>query len=265
MAKEMTLNSGYPMLELHNVTKRFGGLTAVRDVSLVVVKGEIFGIAGPNGAGKSTLFNCIAGSVSFTGTITFEGINMSGLKPYGVCRRGIARTFQTPKVFQTMSVRQNVEVGVRFGCSPQVIRSMGVRGLDLVADALSFTGLDKKAEVQAGSLGLFEKKLLMLAAAMATQPKLLLLDEPMGGLSPIEVAKLKELIERACKLRGITVIIIEHLIKVLVEMCDRLMILNFGSPLTVGIPRDVVNDKAVVDVYLGESDSGDDGAQSREY
>lgn len=269
----------HAILELANVTKRFGGLTAVRDVSLTVHRGEILGIAGPNGAGKSTLFNCVAGLLPFTGVIKFDGINISGLKPFEVCHMGIARTFQTPQVFATMSVRQNVEVGARFGRSrldrkaggppkgymgraPRAFGSMATegKGQHVVEDALSFTGLDKKAEVKAGALGLFDKKLLMLAAALATEPKLLLLDEPMGGLSPIEVIALRELIERVNKLRGITVIVIEHLIKVLVEMCDRLMILNFGSPLIVGLPKDVVSNKTVVDVYLGESNSGDDNA-----
>jgi len=243
-------DSGRPegVLSVQNVGKRFGEIVALRDVNMEVEKCDVFGIAGPNGAGKTTLFNVVAGAFAGTGHVMFEGADIMGLKPHQVAHRGIARTFQVPVLFASMTVEENVLVGAHFG------GRWGKREHEVVAENLSYVGLGEKAQTAARHVDLLDKKLTMLAAALATNPSLLLLDEPMGGLAPAEIALFGNLIRRLNEERGMTVIVIEHLIRKLVELSNKLMILDHGIEVRVGSPREVVTDPQVIELYLGTDD-----------
>ena len=233
------------ILRCENVTQRFGELAAVKNLSFEVEKGEIFGIAGPNGAGKTTLFNLITGFYRGSGNIIFDNVSIMVLRPHQVCHKGIARTFQIPQLFLTLPVVDNVKVGAHFG----------VRGAkkekENIDEVINLVGLQGKENVIAANLNLFDKKLTMLAAALATKPKLLLLDEPIGGLSPTEVRQFVALVQKINQELGLTVIIIEHLMKVLTEVSQRLMILHNGEKICIGPPQEVTKDKRVIEVYLG--------------
>jgi len=235
------------ILQLKKVSKYFGDLTAVKDVTFEVERGEVFGVAGPNGAGKTTLFNVISGMLHGSGEVIFDGENINELRPHQVCQKGIARTFQIPTIFSTMTMVQNVRVGAHFG----------VRGADSeseeenIKEVINYTGLSGREDVIAENLNLFDKKLAMLAAALATKPKLLLLDEPIGGLSPTEVEKFMTLAQRINQELGVTLIVIEHLMKVLTKVSHRLMILHEGEKICLGPPQEVVKDRRVIEVYLG--------------
>ncbi len=235
------------VLQLQGVGMRFGEITALKDVDLEVYRGEILGIAGPNGSGKSTLFNAVAGVYRPTGRILLEGANIVGLGPDRVCRKGIARTFQIPQVFGSMTAEDNIRVGAHFG---RAIRG-GMK--EAINDAVATVGLEDKRSVVAEHLNLLGRKLLMLAAALATDPFLLLLDEPMGGLTPAEIHEFGTLITRLNRESGMTVIVIEHKVRKLVELSDRLMILYNGELVALGLPDEVVNDPRVIDLYLGGS------------
>jgi len=232
-------------LQVKKANKRFGELAAVKDLSFEVEKGEIFGIAGPNGAGKTTLFNLICGMLPGTGEIVFDGRNINGLRPHQICYRGIARTFQIPLLFSTMTVFENVKVGAHFGGRG------GHNEKENINETINLVGLQGKENIIAENLSVFNKKLVMLAAALATRPKLLLLDEPAGGLSPGEVKQSVELIQKINTELGITIIVIEHLMKVLMELSQRLMILHYGEKICMGPPKEVTADKRVIEVYLG--------------
>lgn len=241
------------ILKAERVSKHFGKLAAVNDVSFEVEKGEVFGIAGPNGAGKSTLFNLIGGMFTYTGKIYFDGDNITGLRPYEICHKGIARTFQIPTLFSTLSVFENVRVGAHFGVRKQ---DRGEAEKGLINEVIAFTGLGGKENALAGALNLFDKKLTMLAAALATKPKLLMVDEPMSGLSPPEIKRFIELLKRINSELGVTIIMIEHIMKVLIKVCQRLMILNDGEIISIGEPLQVSKDKKVVEVYVGTGMAG---------
>jgi len=233
------------ILRCEKVTQRFGQLAAVNELCFEVEKGEVFGIAGPNGAGKTTLFNVIAGFYRGSGDIIFDGRSIMGLRPHQICQRGISRTFQIPQLFRTLPVIDNVRVGAHFG---------GRGGRDereSINEAINLVGLQGKESVIAANLNLFDKKLTMLAAALATKPKLLLLDEPIGGLSPTEVSKFIALIQKINQETGLTVIVIEHLMKVLTGISQRLMIIHNGEKICIGPPQEVTQDKRVIEVYLG--------------
>jgi branched-chain amino acid transport system ATP-binding protein len=233
------------ILQVNKVSKYFGELAAVKDLSFEVERGEIFGIAGPNGSGKTTLFNLISGIYPCSGEIIFEGERIRGLRPFQICHRGVARTFQVPTLFSTMTVYDNIRVGAHFG----VLKGKNEKkGIDRVID---FVGLRGRENAIAGSVDLFDKRLTMLAATLATEPKLLLLDEPTGGLSPREIRDSVTLFQKTNKELGITIIIIEHLMKVLVEVSHRLMIINNGEKICIGPPEEVTKDKRVIEVYLG--------------
>ncbi|MEW5722511.1 MAG: ABC transporter ATP-binding protein [Thermodesulfobacteriota bacterium] len=233
------------ILKLENVTKTFGRLAAVADLSFAVEQGEIFGIAGPNGAGKTTLFNVITGFYQGGGRILFQGRKIDGLRPDQITRRGIARTFQVPALFASMTIFQNVRVGAYFGGG-------GAGGLDgRVEEALAAVGLAGKGHLPAAGLKLIDKKLTMLAAVLATRPKLLLLDEPIAGLSPLEAEGSVALIRKINRELGVTIIVIEHLMRVLTDISGRLMILHNGERICLGPPREVVQDPRVIEVYLG--------------
>ncbi|MEW6602223.1 MAG: ABC transporter ATP-binding protein [Nitrospirota bacterium] len=233
------------ILEVKNVTKTFGGLTAVSDLSFQIEKGEIFGIAGPNGSGKSTLFNVISGFDPGTGDIVFDGRNINRLAPHQICRKGIARTFQVPHVFSTFTVQKNIRVGAHFGAQREVDEDKNIK------EVVSFVGLEGKENIITANLNLFDKKRTMIASALATRPKLLMVDEPMGGLSPSEIRDSVTLLKRINNDLGVTVIIIEHMMKVLAELSGRLMIIDNGSKICIGDPEEVSRDERVIKTYLG--------------
>jgi branched-chain amino acid transport system ATP-binding protein len=232
------------ILEVKHLSKRFGELAAVNNLSFEVEKGEMFGIAGPNGAGKTTLFNVISGVYTGTGEINFEGEQINGLRPFQVCHKGLVRTFQIPTVFSTLTLYDNVRVGAHFGNHS--------RNEDrIIRDTLDFVGLDGKEDVEARHLCLLDKKLTMLATALATQPRLLMVDEPIGGLSPVEIEQSIALFNKINQEMGITLIMIEHLMSVLMEISQRLMILHNGEKIGIGAPEEVAQDEQVIEVYLG--------------
>ncbi len=234
------------MLEVEKVSKRFGGLQAVNSVSLSLSAGEILGLIGPNGAGKTTFFNCIAGAMPPTsGSVRLDGCEITGLKANKVCRAGIGRTYQIVKPFAGLTVRDNVLVGAL-----NRTRNMA-EATRLAEEAMELTGLAKQATMLASSLPLPRRKRLEVARALATAPKVLLLDEVMAGLNPSEVEKAIELI-RAIRTRGVSVLIIEHLMRVIMAVSDRIVVLHHGEKLAEGTPSEIVADPRVVKAYLGE-------------
>jgi branched-chain amino acid transport system ATP-binding protein len=237
------------LLEGQGVTKYFGGLAAVFDVDFHVNQGEIFGLIGPNGAGKTTLFNLI--SAAFTpksGTIKFKDKNITGLKPHQICRLGVARTFQTVKIFANMSALENVALGALFGASTH-ISSADAEGH--AAELLEFVGLSKQQAIPAKDLTLANQKRLEVAGALATQPELLLLDEIMAGLNPAEVTQAMELVTRIHD-KGITIVMIEHVMKAIMSACGRIMVLHHGRKIAEGKPQEIATSQEVITVYLGE-------------
>jgi len=240
------------ILQCEGVTKRFGGLTAVDNLSFVVEDGEIYGIAGPNGAGKSTLFNLIAGHVTATaGRVRFDGRDITGLPAHRVYQLGVARTFQTPAVFGSLTVYQNALVGAYFGESarrlPGIRFGPSARG---AAEALAITDLQGRRNVLARFCSVYEKKRLMIASALASKPRVLLLDEPVGGLNSAEIDALMDLIRRI-RAAGVTVVLIEHVMRALVSLADRVLILHHGEKIYEGAPGGLREEEQVVRVYLG--------------
>ena len=235
-----------PLLEIRGVTRRFGGLTAVDDVSLSVGPGEIVGLIGPNGAGKSTLFNLIAGALPpSSGAILFQGEDVTGLAAPERCRRGIARTFQVVKSFDSMSVLDNVVVGalVRHPRAADARRK--------AREVLDFAGLGARGDTPAGELTPPEKRRLEVARALATEPRLLLLDEVMTGLTPTEAQKGVELVRRVRE-TGVTVLMVEHVMEIVMPLVDRAFVLHLGRELAHGRPAEVAADPGVIAAYLGD-------------
>jgi branched-chain amino acid transport system ATP-binding protein len=233
-------------LEVDRVSKSFGGVAANIEISFDVLDGEILGLIGPNGAGKTSLFNSIAGAVvPDAGEIRLDGARISGLSPEECAMRGIARTFQVVRSFDSMTVLENVMVGAfaRHGRA----RAAMTRALDV----LDFTGLAARADTQARSLSPAEKRRLEVARALATEPTLLLLDEMLTGLTPTEAQTGVALI-RAVRDRGITVIMVEHVMEILLPLIDRAVVLNLGRVLTSGLPAEVVRNPEVIRAYLGD-------------
>ena len=238
-----------PILEGKGVTKYFGGLAAVSNVDFKVEQGEALGLIGPNGAGKTTLFNLISAAlVPKPGTIRFKGQNITGLKPYRICRMGVARTFQTVKVFADMPVLNNVVLGSYFGMSTNMSSADAVRQ---AAEILEFVGLSAVSATPAKDLTLANQKRLEVARALATKPELLLLDELMAGLNPTEIAQAMELVNRI-RDKGITIIMIEHVMKAIMNVCERIIVLHHGAKIAEGTPQEIVTSKKVIEVYLGE-------------
>jgi branched-chain amino acid transport system ATP-binding protein len=237
-----------PILEGEKVTKYFGGLAAVSNVDFHVDQGEILGLIGPNGAGKTTLFNLISAALVLkTGVIKFKGQKISGLKPHQICRRGIARTFQAVKIFPNMPVRENVSLGALFG-TPKQVSSVATGEVEKLLD---FVGLSAMSMMPARDLTLVNQKRLEVAAALATKPELLMLDELMAGLTPTETAESMELVTRI-RDKGITVFMIEHVMKAIMGVCDRIMVLHHGEKIAEGTPQEIASSKKVIEVYLGE-------------
>ncbi len=246
-SQDVQMGAQAPILQVRNLSKAFGAMLAVNNLSFEVPSGEVFGIAGPNGAGKTTVFNLITGFLQGTGEVRFEGIDVTNLKPYQICHRGIARTLQIPQVFSTLDVFNNVRFGAHFGNKHITDGDEA----EIIHRALDFVGLQDDKTAIAENLDLFHKKLIMIAAALATQPRLLLLDEPIGGLSPAEIEPLMQLIRKINQELSVTVIIIEHRMKVLKELSHRLMILHYGEEIRTGPPAEVMQDGKVKEVYLG--------------
>ena len=237
-------------LELRGVTKRFGGVAALSDVSFEVAEGEILGIIGPNGAGKTTLLNCISGVYKpDAGSISFEGQPISGMAPHRVARLGIGRTFQVVKPFQSMTVRENAAVGALFGS--EKARLAPKAAFARADEVLSLVGLAHKAEQRVTGLTIPDRKRLEVARAVATGPRLLLLDEVMAGLNPVEVDEALEMV-RAVHAAGVTIVLIEHVMRVIVGVSTRVVVLHFGQVLAEGAPATVLSDDRVIEAYLGE-------------
>jgi branched-chain amino acid transport system ATP-binding protein len=238
-----------PILEGKGVTKYFGGLAAVSNVDFNVEQGEALGLIGPNGAGKTTLFNLISAAlVPKPGTIRFKGENITGLKPYKICRMGVARTFQTVKVFPDMPVLNNVVLGSFFGTSTKMSSADAARE---ASELLEFVGLSAVKATPAKDLTLANQKRLEVARALATNPELLLLDEMMAGLNPAELAQAMELVARI-RDKGITIIMIEHVMKAIMNVCERIIVLHHGEKIAEGTPQEIATSKTVIRVYLGE-------------
>ena len=236
------------MLKAFNVTKRFGALKVVDNLSFEVQEGQIYGIAGPNGAGKSTVYNLITGFYSYEGKIVFNGRDITGKPPYRIAKAGIARTFQIPQTFPSLSVQKSISVGSRFGAPG---------GLDPahVDEVIRFVDLEKERLQNTGLLNLLGKKKLMIGAALATKPKILMLDEPMAGCNPTEIRSLMDLIRKINQDLGITVVIIEHFMKVLTELTETLLIIESGRKICCDEPVKVVNNPKVIECYLGGPDA----------
>jgi branched-chain amino acid transport system ATP-binding protein len=239
------------LLSLEHVTQRFGELAAVNDLSFAVEEGEIFGIAGPNGAGKTTVFNLISGFLHGSGHILLDGKRIDGLPPHRVTHLGAARTFQIPLPFHSMTVVQNLRIGEHFGAGSGGYRDKHQAPWKDLSELVAFVGLEGKEDRSVGTLKLYDKKLTVLASALATKPRLIMLDEALGGLSAVEAEQSLALLQRLNKEWGLTVIMIEHLMSALTRSCDRLLVLNNGEALRLGEPRAVVEDPAVIECLVG--------------
>jgi len=238
-----------PLLEVSGISKRFGGLVALNKVDMCVRRGEIVGIIGPNGAGKTTLFNVIAGFFApETGRISFLGRDVTRLKAHSLCRLGIARTFQVPKPFRHLTILENMMVGACFGSG----LSIGKESVHKIEEILRFAGLESKAALMADTLNLVERKKLEICKALSASPELVLFDEVMAGLNPSETT---EMIAFIAKVRGngLTILLIEHLMKVIMSLSDRVIVLHYGEKLCEGMPQEVANNPQVIEAYLGKS------------
>lgn len=235
------------LLDIKNVSKHFGGLKAVDQVNLTIEKGQIYGLIGPNGAGKSTLFNCVAGSYApASGKIFYNEEDITGWKPWNICRNKIARTFQIVKPFQTKTVLYNTMVG-------SFIRTSNTsEAEDMAMEVLKKFHLEDKCNVLAKNLTIADRKRLEVARAMATDPDMLLMDECMAGLRHNEIDEILNVI-REIRDRGVTIFMIEHIMRAIMSVSDRITVIQFGKKIMDGTPQEVANDERVIKAYLGES------------
>jgi len=234
------------LLEVKGVTKQFGGLTAVSNVDMEVHEGQIVGIIGPNGAGKTTLFSCIAGShVPTKGSIKFNGTEIAGKKPYDICKLGVTRTFQVVKPFANKTVLYNTTVGA-FAKTNLLDKAE-----EKAMEVLKLIDLYDKKDIPAKNLTLPERKRLELARALATEPKLLLLDEVMAGLRPSEVAEMLPVIRKINSV-GVSIIIVEHIMQAIMNLSEKVYVINFGKKIAEGDPHKVVAEEEVIKAYLGD-------------
>ena len=233
------------LLDVRQLTRRFGGVVANRDVTFGVDAGEIVAIIGPNGAGKTTLFNCLAGHDAPTsGSVRFDGAELVGRTPEAIATLGLMRTFQVPRSFAAMTVQENVMVGA-------LLRQPGVAAAEREARrVLEAVGLGDRGMARAGALSVAGQKRLELARVLATSPRLLLLDEVAGGLNPTETLELVEIL-RAIHARGVTLVIVEHVLEVVMRLAHRILVLDFGQLIASGTPEEVVRHPAVIEAYLG--------------
>jgi branched-chain amino acid transport system ATP-binding protein len=248
------------MLEVRNLTKRYGGLTAVSEVTTSIEKGKIHAIIGPNGAGKTTFFNLISGAQRATaGSVVFDGQDVTDLRADQVARLGISRTFQTTSLFDMASVVDNLIVGhrlrTRSGLLDVLVNSARLRReealcRDKAREALDFVGLSHVSHRMAGDITQEERKRVAFALALSTDPKLVLLDEPAGGVNPEETVGLAELIRKMVR-RGLTVCLVEHKMDMIMSLADRITVLNYGEKIAEGTPAEIRANPAVIDAYLG--------------
>jgi branched-chain amino acid transport system ATP-binding protein len=236
------------LLEVSNLSKHFGGLQVLQDISFTLNEGEILGLIGPNGAGKSTMFNVITGVYRPNGgAILFQGKSLVGLKPHQVCRRGVARTFQLVRICSTMTVLENVLVGAIYG------RSGGrKKALDEALECLELLNLSEVKDTISAHLTYSDRRLIEIARAIAARPGLALLDEPLAGLNPAETEKIMDVIQNIRKTRGISIIWIEHKMDAVFNLCDRIVVLDYGKKIAEGESKEIATNKKVVEAYLGE-------------
>jgi ABC-type branched-subunit amino acid transport system ATPase component len=238
------------LLAVDAVEKRFGGLPAVDGVTFGVDEGEILAVVGPNGAGKSTLLKTIGGlERPSAGTVTLAGERVDGLRPHRVRRKGVATVMQTPLTFGSMTARENVVLGAMFGGGGLVAEPEAVRRAE---EALAFVGLEGRADQPVGSLNLHQQRFLEMAKALAGRPRLLLIDEVMAGLNDAELAASLQIVRTARDTLGTTIIWVEHVMKAVMSLAERVIVLNFGKLLTEGEPQAVMRHPEVIDAYLGQ-------------
>ncbi len=239
-----------PLLSVQGVTRSFGALVALDDLWFDINAGEIFGIAGPNGAGKSTLLNVCTGTLKLnTGKIFFDNEQIDGWPPHRLCHKALARTFQIPQIFGSLSVAENVAVGTTFGLGGKSID--GRTKKEFCDEILTECGLNPKRDMMASKVDLLTRKMTMLAAALATKPKLVFMDEPLAGFTSDEIDQMVALILHLRKALEITFIIIEHKVRALAYMSDRIMIMHHGQRICLDAPLNVMRDPKVVEIYLG--------------
>ena len=241
--------SDRPLLAVRGLTKRFGGFAAVSELSFEIEQGEILGLIGPNGSGKSTTFSLIAGLHKPTaGEVLFDGERISNLPPHAICKRGIGRTFQIPRPFRKMSILDNARLAAYYGGATRVTRDEATR---LAGEALDLVGLPTDAHASVDRLGAAGLKRLEMARALATQPRLLLADESLGGLDEAEMEQAAAMLRRIRDERGITILWVEHIMGVLMKVIDRCLVLDHGELIAQGSPAQIAHDPRVIEVYLG--------------